>query len=131
MKRAMHIDRLDHLVLTVNSIERTCAFYASAFGMEVVSFGEGRKALAFGAQKFNLHELGKEFEPKAAVPMPGSIDLCLITRTPIQEVMRHLAEAGVVVTDGPIRRTGATGPILSVYVRDPDENLIEISNYLD
>jgi catechol 2,3-dioxygenase-like lactoylglutathione lyase family enzyme len=125
----MHIDRLDHLVLTVKSIERTCAFYGRAFGMEVVTFGEGRKALAFGAQKINLHELGREFEPKAALPTPGSIDLCLITRTPMDEVLRHLVEVGVPVTDGPVRRTGATGPILSVYVRDPDENLIEISNY--
>lgn len=126
----MKIDRIDHIVLTVRSIERTCAFYASAFGMEVVSFGEGRKALAFGAQKLNLHEAGKEFEPKAAVPMPGSIDLCLITDTPITAVQQHLATVGVPVVDGPVRRTGATGPILSLYVRDPDDNLIEISTYL-
>ena len=126
----MKIDRIDHIVLTVHSIERTCAFYSSAFGMEVRSFGEGRKALAFGRQKLNLHEPGKEFEPKAARPTPGSIDLCLITDTPLVEVQQHLVDVGVAVVDGPIRRTGAIGPILSIYVRDPDDNLIEVSNYL-
>ncbi|MDX5445703.1 MAG: VOC family protein [Zoogloeaceae bacterium] len=126
----MKIDRIDHLVLTVRSIERSCAFYSSALGMKVLSFGEGRKALAFGGQKLNLHELGKEFEPKAARPTAGSIDLCLITDTPLVEVQQHLADVGVAVVDGPVRRTGATGPILSIYVRDPDDNLIEISNYL-
>jgi catechol 2,3-dioxygenase-like lactoylglutathione lyase family enzyme len=126
----MKISRIDHLVLTVESIEETCAFYARILGMEVVTFGEDRRALSFGAQKFNLHEVGKEFEPKAGKPTPGSIDMCLVTDTPIDEVVRHLTAVGVPIEDGPIRRNGATGPILSVYIRDPDQNLIEISNYL-
>lgn len=126
----MKISRIDHLVLTVNNIEQTCTFYVRILGMEVVTFGEGRRALKFGEQKFNLHQVGKEFEPKAGKPTPGSIDMCLVTDTPINEVVRHLTAAGVPIEEGPIRRTGATGPILSVYFRDPDQNLIEISNYL-
>lgn len=126
----MKITRIDHLVLTVRSIQATCDFYSRVLGMEVVTFGEGRKALAFGAQKFNLHEAGKEFEPKAGRPAPGAIDICLITDTPIDQVVRHLAAAGVPVVEGPVRRTGATGPILSVYFRDPDLNLVEVSNYI-
>jgi len=126
----MKINRIDHIVLTVKSIEATCNFYSRALGMDIVSFGEGRKALSFGMQKFNLHESGKEFEPKAHVPAPGSIDLCLITETPINEVVSHLAAVGVPILEGPIKRTGATGPIMSVYFRDPDQNLIEVSNYL-
>ena len=126
----MIITRIDHLVLTVNNIGETCAFYARTLGMEIVSFGEGRRALSFGEQKFNLHEAGKEFEPKAGKPIPGSIDICLVTETPINEVIHHLTAVGVPIVEGPIRRTGATGPIISVYFRDPDQNLIEISNYL-
>lgn len=125
----MKIDRIDHIVLTVASIEATCAFYTRALGMEAVTFGAGRKALAFGRQKFNLHEAGKEFEPKARVPMPGAIDLCLITETPMAEVVAHLQRAGVTIDEGPVTKTGATGPILSVYFRDPDGNLVEVSNY--
>lgn len=126
----MKISRIDHLVLTVNNIEKTCAFYSQTLGMEIVTFGEGRRALSFGAQKFNLHQAGKEFEPKAGKPTPGSIDICLVTDTPIHEVIHHLASVGVPVVEGPIKRTGATGPIISVYIRDPDQNLIEISKYL-
>lgn len=125
----MKIDRIDHIVLTVKSIEATCRFYSRTLGMEIVTFGEGRKALSFGAQKFNLHEAGKEFEPKADKPTPGSIDLCLITDTPIGDVVGHLNAIGVPVLEGPVQRTGATGPITSVYLRDPDQNLIEVSNY--
>ena len=125
----MQIDRLDHLVLTVRNLERTCDFYTRVLGMDVITFGEGRKALAFGEQKFNLHEAGKEFEPKAEKPTPGAIDICLITRMPIEDVVIHLHSTGVTVIDGPVRRTGATGAIVSVYFRDPDGNLIEVSNY--
>jgi catechol 2,3-dioxygenase-like lactoylglutathione lyase family enzyme len=99
-------------------------------GMEVVTFADGRKALAFGRQKINLHPHGREFEPKAARPTPGSGDLCFLTSTPIAEVASHLAAEGVRIIDGPVRRTGATGPILSLYFRDPDGNLIEVSNPL-
>jgi catechol 2,3-dioxygenase-like lactoylglutathione lyase family enzyme len=127
----MKISRIDHIVLTVRSIDVTAEFYQRALGMEVVTFGEGRKALSFGEQKFNLHEAGKEFEPKAHKPVPGSIDLCLITETPIHEVVDELRLAGVSVVEGPVRRTGALGPIMSIYFRDPDLNLIEVSNYID
>jgi catechol 2,3-dioxygenase-like lactoylglutathione lyase family enzyme len=124
------IDRLDHLVLTVKDIDASCAFYAAALGMDVVTFGSGRKALAFGVQKINLHQSGKEFEPKADKPTTGSADLCFITSTPLAEVAAHLAACGVAVIEGPVQRTGATGPIMSVYFRDPDMNLIEVSNYI-
>ncbi|WP_313549000.1 VOC family protein [Pseudomonas sp.] len=125
----MQIDRIDHLVLTVRNLERTCDFYTRVLGMDVITFGEGRKALAFGEQKFNLHEAGKEFEPKAEKPTPGAVDICLITRMSIEDVVTHLHSTGVTVIDGPVRRTGATGAIVSVYFRDPDGNLIEVSNY--
>ena len=127
----MQIDRIDHFVLTVASVDATCDFYARALGMQVVTFGQGRKALAFGKQKFNLHEVGKEFEPKAQAPTPGSADFCLITQTPLDEVVTHLAACGVPVLEGPVSRTGATGVIRSVYLRDPDLNLVEISNYVE
>ena len=124
----MRIERLDHLVLTVTDIGRTCAFYADALGMQVVTFGSDRKALAFGSQKINLHESGREVEPKAKKPTPGSADLCFITATPLDEVIAHLAACGVGIEEGPVPRTGATGPIRSLYIRDPDGNLIEIAN---
>lgn len=125
----MQIDRLDHLVLTVASIEASCAFYSRVLGLDVVTFGEGRKALAFGRQKINLHEKGKEFSPKAHAPMPGSADLCFITTTPLPEVIAALDLHNVPIEEGPVARTGAQGPIRSVYIRDPDMNLIEISTY--
>jgi len=125
----MNIDRLDHIVLTVADIDTTVAFYTRVLGFDVVTFGEGRKALTFGRQKFNLHQQGKEFEPKAKAPTPGAIDLCLIASTPLDKVIEELNALGVVIEEGPIDRTGATGPIRSVYLRDPDQNLIEISNY--
>lgn len=124
----MKIDSLDHLVLTVKDIDVTGSFYAKVLGMEVITFGEGRKALAFGSQKINLHQHKKEFEPKAQFPVPGSADLCFITRVPVAEVVEHLQSCGVTVIEGPVQRTGATGPILSVYFRDPDLNLIEVAN---
>ncbi|HRE21743.1 MAG TPA: VOC family protein [Rhabdaerophilum sp.] len=125
----MKIDRLDHLVLTVADIERACAFYARVMGMEVVTFGAGRKALQFGRQKINLHEVGREFEPKALNPTAGSGDLCFIASVGLDEVVAHLKACGVVIEEGPVDRTGANGPIRSVYIRDPDRNLIEISVY--
>ena len=125
----MVIDRLDHLVLTVRNIDITCKFYNNVMGMEVVTFAGGRKALHFGAQKINLHEYGHEFEPKAAHPMPGSSDLCFITETPLTDVVTRLNTCGVSILQGPVPRTGATGHIMSVYFRDPDQNLIEVSNY--
>ena len=100
-------------------------------GMETLTFGEDRKALAFGAQKINLHEHGKEFEPKAHRPTPGSADLCFITTTPLADVMEHLHRGEVEIIEGPVKRTGAVGEILSVYFRDPDRNLIEVSNYVE
>ena len=126
----MKIDRLDHLVLTVADIEASCVFYQRVLGMEVVTFGQGRKALVFGQQKINLHPAGKEFEPKAQRPTPGSADLCFLTSVPLTEVQAHLTACGVTLSEGPVQRTGAQGPILSVYFRDPDLNLIEVSNRL-
>jgi catechol 2,3-dioxygenase-like lactoylglutathione lyase family enzyme len=108
----------------------TCAFYQRVLGLEVVSFGQGRKALSFGSQKFNLHQVGKEFEPKADAPTPGAIDVCLLTTTPIADVILHLQEQAVTITEGPVQRTGAQGPMMSVYFRDPDLNLIEVANQM-
>ena len=126
----MRIDRLDHLVLTVADIDATVAFYTRVLGMEAVTFGAGRTALAFGRSKINLHRAGHEFEPKASRPTPGSADLCLIPAGPLEQVIEDLAAHGIPVEEGPVERTGATGPILSVYFRDPDQNLIEVSTYL-
>jgi catechol 2,3-dioxygenase-like lactoylglutathione lyase family enzyme len=125
----MHIDTLDHLVLTVRDLELTTAFYNRVLGMEAVTFGAGRRALAFGPQKLNLHQAGREYEPKAAQATPGSADLCFITRATPDAVLSHLANCGVTVLEGPVMRTGARGPIVSVYFRDPDGNLLEISSY--
>jgi catechol 2,3-dioxygenase-like lactoylglutathione lyase family enzyme len=125
----MYVDRIDHIVLTVKDIDTTCAFYERVLGMKTVIFAGGRKALSFGSQKINLHQYGKELEPKAKKPTPGSADLCFITSIPIAHVISHLASCGVTVLDGPVQRTGARGPMVSVYFRDPDMNLIEVSNY--
>ncbi len=125
----MQIDRLDHLVLTVKDIDATCDFYSRVLGMQVVTFGANRKALVFGSQKINLHEQGKEFEPKAHRPTPGAADLCFIAKEPIDQVVEQLVANDVKIIEGPVRRTGAQGSIVSVYFRDPDLNLIEISNY--
>ncbi len=125
----VRIDRLDHFVLTVKDIDATCAFYSRVLGMEEKMFADGRRSLHFGAAKINLHQQGREFEPKAARPGPGSADICLIAAAPLVEVIRHLQECGVEIIEGPVQRTGAIGPILSVYFRDPDGNLIEVSNY--
>jgi len=125
----VRIDRLDHFVLTVRDIDVTCDFYTRVLGMETRTFGEGRRSLHFGAAKINLHQQGREFEPKAARPGTGSADVCLVASTPLAEVLEHLSECGVEIIEGPVQRAGAMGPIVSVYFRDPDGNLIEISNY--
>ena len=126
----MQITALDHLVLTVKSIDDTVAFYTTVLGMKVETFGEGRLALKYGQQKINLHQTGKEFEPKAKSPLSGSADLCFITETVLEDAMAHVSKQGIKIIEGPVKRTGATGPILSFYFRDPDENLIEVANYL-
>jgi catechol 2,3-dioxygenase-like lactoylglutathione lyase family enzyme len=126
----VRIDRLDHLVLTVADLDATVDFYTRVLGMQAVTFGAGRSALAFGRSKINLHRAGHEFEPKARRPTPGSADLCLIADGSLDQVIADLAAHGVPVEEGPVERTGATGPILSVYFRDPDQNLIEVSTYL-
>ena len=125
----MEIDRIDHVVMTVRDVDATCAFYARVLGMRVVTFAGGRKALAFGRQKINLHLAGREFEPKAAHPTPGSVDLCLIARGTLDDVEAQLRACGVAIVEGPVAKTGAIGPIRSVYFRDPDANLIEVSTY--
>ncbi|MDB6080582.1 MAG: glyoxalase protein 5-like [Akkermansiaceae bacterium] len=126
----MMISRLDHLVLTVRDLPRTIAFYSEVLGMIPVTFN-GRQALGFGSQKINLHEAGNEFEPKADRPTPGSADLCFISDLPLAQVIEHLGRLEVEIIEGPVKRTGALGSILSVYFRDPDLNLIEVSNYVD
>ncbi len=126
----MHLERLDHLVLTIKDLAATCDFYRDVLGMQVITFGAGRTALLFGEQKINLHVAGREFEPKAEHPTPGSADLCFISGLPIDAVLEHWQECGVNPVDGPVERTGALGPMLSVYCRDPDLNLIEVSTYL-
>ena len=125
----MKVESIDHTVLTVKNIESTCDFYSRVLGMEVTTFGAGRKALLFGSQKINLHEHGNEFEPKAKTPAPGSADLCFVTAVPIAQVLEHLRSNDIEILDGPVQRTGAVGPITSAYFRDPDGNLIEVSNY--
>ena len=127
----MEIDRIDHVVMTVRDLDATCDFYARVLGMRVVTFADRRKALAFGRQKINLHLAGREFEPKAAHPTPGSVDLCLIAAGTLDGVEKRLRACNVPIIEGPIAKTGATGPIRSVYFRDPDANLIEVSTYDD
>ncbi|MBT9538526.1 VOC family protein [Thiobacillus sp.] len=126
----MQLDAIDHVVLTVRDIPATVAFYTRVLGMREEVFGEGRRALVFGRCKLNLHQAGREFEPKAAQPTPGAVDLCLIARTPLADIADQLAAQGIAIEQGPIERTGAQGPLLSLYVRDPDGNLIELSNPL-
>ena len=122
---------LDHLVLTVASIDKTAMFYETVLGMTINQFvvadGSIRTALSFGDQKINLHQSGSEFLPHATHPTSGSADLCFLTDTPIPDWINHFATHDVPIEEGPIRRSGATGPILSLYIRDPDENLVEIA----
>ncbi|CAE1149150.1 VOC family protein [Serratia sp. Tan611] len=126
----MKIERLDHLVLTVADIERSCQFYQQVLGFDIITFRGDRKALRFGQQKINLHRQGHEFEPKAHRPTPGSADLCFITSTPLEQVIEELDDLGVIIEEGPVERTGAIGSLLSLYLRDPDNNLLEIANLL-
>ena len=128
---AIAIDRLDHIVITAWDVERTLAFYERVLGMTPVTFAGGRRALAFGRQKINLHQAGREYEPKALKPVPGAIDLCFIAATPLAEVIEHVKACGVTIVEGPVPKTGALGPMQSIYLRDPDGNLVEISNYED
>lgn len=131
--RPVVLDSLDHLVLTVRDIDATVAFYRGWLGMELVTFGGGRKALTFGQQKINLHEAGREFDPpviKAGHPIPGSGDLCFLTSVPVADVVARAQSLGIAIIAGPEERTGARGPINSVYARDPDGNLIEVANRL-
>jgi len=121
------IDHLDHIVLTTAHTEKCIDFYARVLGMKLERFGEGRMALKFGAQKINLHEKGREFEPKATVALPGTLDICFIAAVPLAQVIARLAACNVPIIEGPVMKTGAQGPIRSVYVRDPDGNLVEIS----
>lgn len=123
------IDRIDHLVLTVADIDATCEFYGRVLGMEKIVFAGGRVALGFGGQKINLHLAGNEYDPRAQNPSPGSADFCLIAETLLEKVIAHLEACNVDIIEGPVAKTGAKGPITSVYFLDPDENLIEVSNY--
>lgn len=125
----MRIVHADHLVLTVRDISATIKWYSTVLGMRSVTFGEGRQALTFGGQKLNLHQAGRELEPRAAHPTPGSADLCLISAVTLPCIQEHLRALAVPIELGPVARTGATGPISSIYLRDPDENLVEISTY--
>jgi catechol 2,3-dioxygenase-like lactoylglutathione lyase family enzyme len=124
----MYITELDHLVLTVKNIHATIRFYTTVLGMEQVSFAENRQALQFGNQKINLHQQRDEIEPHAAQPTPGSADLCFITDIPLEQVIDHVQSCGVSVLAGPVQRMGSTGALLSIYIRDPDGNLMEIAN---
>jgi catechol 2,3-dioxygenase-like lactoylglutathione lyase family enzyme len=122
---------IDHFVLTVRSLEETCRFYERVLGLERVSEPGKPTALKFGDQKINVHEIGHTFEPNAASPTPGAGDFCLITVFPIDEVQRKLIECGVAIEYGPVERTGAQGAMTSIYFRDPDGNLVEVSRYLE
>ncbi|QDF27522.1 VOC family protein [Halarcobacter anaerophilus] len=124
------IKAIDHLVLTVKDIEKTVEFYTSVLGMEKEIFQEHRVALKFGHQKINLHQLNSEFEPKALNVKEGSADLCFVTDTSIVEFKKHIESFGIEIIEGPVERTGAIGKINSIYIRDPDGNLIEVSNYI-
>jgi catechol 2,3-dioxygenase-like lactoylglutathione lyase family enzyme len=124
------IDHIDHIVLTTADEAACVGFYVDVLGMKLETFGANRKAFVFGKQKINLHVKGREFEPKAHLPVPGSLDLCFIAGIPLEQVIAKLREKGVAIVEGPVRRTGAAGPIESVYLRDPDLNLVEISEYV-
>jgi catechol 2,3-dioxygenase-like lactoylglutathione lyase family enzyme len=128
------VDRIDHIVLTVADVQKTCDFYSRVLGMEVQSFvppqdGVPRVSLHFGLNKINLHKAGSEFKPHARAPSSGTGDFCMITTTPIEQAADHLCSCGVTIEEGPVKRLGAKGPMMSIYFRDPDGNLLELSNY--
>ncbi len=123
----MKVTAIDHFVLTVRDVEATCRFYERVLGIQVATFGDGRRALHFGRQKINLHQAGQEFAPHAQRPVPGSADFCLLSNRPLAEVIAHITARGVDIIEGPVRRTGAAGPLESIYLRDPDGNLIEVA----
>lgn len=125
----MKIERIDHFVLTVRDVDATCEFYTRVLGMKVIEFGKGRRALRFGPHKINLHQENGSPRLRAENPSVGGGDFCLITKVPIDDVVKHLQAENVEIIDGPDTRDGALGPITSVYFRDPDDNLVEISNY--
>jgi catechol 2,3-dioxygenase-like lactoylglutathione lyase family enzyme len=125
----MKVDSIDHVVFTVKDINTTCEFYTKVLGMEVITFGQGRKALAFGSQKINLQHLGRESTLIAEKPTPGSADICFVTSVSVSNVIAHLNACGVRLVGGPVEREGARGSMTSVYFRDPDLNLVEVSNY--
>ncbi len=127
----MKVRAIDHLVLTVKSADHTTWFYEAVLGMEKLLFDNGRVALGFGNQKINLHEVGKEFEPRAYKAVPGSADLCFVTDAELGPAMEHVKSFGVQIIEGPVARVGAMGPMLSFYFRDPDMNLVEVSSYRD
>jgi catechol 2,3-dioxygenase-like lactoylglutathione lyase family enzyme len=131
MSEGFSIDRIDHLVLTVRDLDASCRFYARVLGARIVPppGGRGPTAVAFGRQKINLHVLGREFEPKATHATVGAGDFCLITEAPIAELLRHLQACDVPIELGPVPRHGALGPMTSIYLRDPDGNLVEIARY--
>ena len=124
------IDHLDHIVLTTSNEQACVDFYVGLLGMQLETFGQSRKAFRFGNQKINLHVKGHEFEPKAHLPVPGALDLCFIASLPLDQLIAQLQARGAHIVEGPVQRTGATGPIRSIYLRDPDLNLIEISQPL-
>lgn len=123
------VTSLDHLVLTVADLDKTVTFYTNILGMEAREFGENRLALHFGNQKINLHRAGHEFEPKATKSQPGSADLCFLVKEPVDQTAAHLTKDGISIEEGPVQRTGATGPVISLYIRDPDGNLIELAHH--
>jgi catechol 2,3-dioxygenase-like lactoylglutathione lyase family enzyme len=124
----VRVSRIDHVVLTVADLDRTLSFYQRVLGMTPVTFGEGRRALAFGDQKLNLHQAGREFEPKARRPTAGAVDICFTTDVPLDDLIAHLRAESVGIELGPVAKVGARGPLRSVYFRDPDGNLVEVSN---
>lgn len=124
----MQIESIDHIVLTVKDIEKSVEFYTSTLGMQKRYFGDERVALFFGSQKINLHKVGEELLPHAKHPTSGSADLCFITKIALEEVIQELKQKNIDIEEGPLKRSGAEGGILSIYIRDPDENLIEIAN---
>lgn len=128
---SIELSHLDHLVMTTNNIEKTIAFYTQILNMKLIIFNGSRKALVFGTQKINLHEKTSHFTPKAATPTVGALDLCFLVNTPLDTVIQHLKLYNIKIETGPVERTGAQGPIRSIYIRDPDYNLIELANLIN